>query len=133
LEWDVEGPFIEGTKGYLVVRIDKENERFIRNNKLPTSAIFYYGYYKLTENAPPTLKKLCKAFNINEKVAKELFLILIEKLVKERQNLSSLVVYLLGRGKISMFDIARGGGASPPTLVSMLKDLGLSGRELKSI
>jgi len=129
---------LEGLRGYLVVRIDKENERFIRNNKLPTSAIFYYGYYKLTENIPPTLKNLCQAFNINEKVAKELFLILIEKLIKERQkihekNLSSLVVYLLGRGKISMFNIARAGGATPATIVGMLKDLGLSGKDVKSI
>jgi len=133
VDWDV-----EDLKGYLVVRIGKEDEVFIRKNKLPTSAIFYYGYYKLTENVPPTLKKLCKAFNINEKVAKELFLILIEKLIKERQkihekNLSSLVVYLLGRGRISMFDIERVGGATPPTLVSMLKDLGLRAKEVKSI
>jgi hypothetical protein len=64
------------------------------------------------------------------KIAKEKYLeVLKEAITKGRmifeKSLSSVVIYLLGKGKITQEEITRAGGATPPVIYTTIKELGL--------
>jgi len=115
---------------YATIRIDENVAETLVKTGWNVNGIFTYGFYVLSGETPPTLKMLCEKFNIDIKTAREKYLeVLKEAITKGRmifeKSLSSVVIYLLGKGKITQEEIARAGGATPPVIYTTIKELGL--------
>jgi hypothetical protein len=115
---------------YVTIRIDENVAETLVKTGWNINGIFTYGFYVLSGETPPTLKMLCEKFNIDVKTAREKYLeVLKEAITKGRmifeKSLSSVVIYLLGKGKITQEEIARAGGATPPVIYTTIKELGL--------
>jgi len=115
---------------YVTIRIDENVAETLVKTGWNINGIFTYGFYILSGETPPTLKMLCEKFNIDVKTAREKYLeVLKEAITKGRmifeKSLSSVVIYLLGKGKITQEEIARAGGATPPVIYTTIKELGL--------
>jgi hypothetical protein len=115
---------------YVTIRIDDNVAETLVKTGWNVNGIFIYGFYVLSGETPPTLKMLCEKFNIDVKIAREKYLeVLKEAITKGRmifeKSLSSVVIYLLGKGKITQEEITRAGGATPPVIYTTIKELGL--------
>jgi len=115
---------------YVTVKIDDNVAEKLKETGWNINGIFTYGFYLLSGEAPPTLKMLCKKFNIDINIAREKYLEVLKEAIKRgrmiyEKTLSSIVVYLLGNGRISQTEIAKSGGATPPSIYATIKELNL--------
>jgi hypothetical protein len=115
---------------YVTIRIDDSITETLVKTGWNVNGIFTYGFYILSGEVPPTLKMLCEKFNIDIQIAREKYLEILKEAIKRgrmiyEKTLSSTVVYLIGKGKISKDEIARAGGATPPSIYSTIKELEL--------
>jgi len=114
---------------YVTIRIPDKIAEFIKKNNWNVNGIFEYGLYVLSKEYPPTLKMLCEKFKIDLEKAKQKYMEILEARLKSgkmiyEKTISSVVVYLLGNGKITQEEIARAGGSTPPTIRAFINELG---------
>jgi hypothetical protein len=117
-------------KPYVTIKIDDSVKEFLIKTGWNLNGIFAYGFYQLSGETPPTLKILCKKFSIDLNEARDLYLKFLEKATKEgrmiyEKTLSSVVVYILGKGRIKQEEIAREGGVTPVTIRNIIKGFNL--------